>query len=184
MSAQPIEHIGFWTEEQYLALGEDQGNRVELLDGSLLVSPWPNGRHQQFARRLANLLVAAGSTGVSVIESVNLRVARGRMFGPDVVVTRERDDLDVYQANHVVLVAEVVSPHGRRRDLVLKYGTYAAAGIPRYLIVETGDGGEPVVSLHVLHGDTYVEVGRARPGQVLRVDEPRLDLHPADLLHG
>lgn len=58
MVAAPVEqrphpvfdHDGPWTEDAYLALPEDK--RIELLDGSLLVSPAGIGMHQWLSSQL------------------------------------------------------------------------------------------------------------------------------------
>jgi hypothetical protein len=44
--ADLLEHVGPWTEHDYLALPPDR-RRIELLDGSLLVSPSSGYRHQR-----------------------------------------------------------------------------------------------------------------------------------------
>ena len=46
-----LEHVGPWTEQDYLALPADR-RRIELLDGSLMVSPSAGYRHQRLSFQL------------------------------------------------------------------------------------------------------------------------------------
>jgi Uma2 family endonuclease len=181
MTTAALEHPGPWSEAEYFALPETN-QRVELLDGLLLVTPAPEYGHQQWARRLANLLEAAAPPDINVAGNVNLRLGRDRILIPDVVVIRNRGFVKVHDAPDALLVAEVLSPSSVSIDRVLKPHLYAAAGIPWYLRVEPGEQGSPVLLLHELAGDGYRELARATAGAPATLDRPfPLILDPAAL---
>lgn len=163
----PYEHAGRWTEEDFLELPVDQ--RIELIDGSLLVSPISAHRHQWLALGLCTVLNSAAPPGTRALGPVNVRVGAERILIPDVaVVDRPTKVTVVSDAASVRLVVEIVSPGNAFMDRAVKPQLYAAAGIGQYLRVELGRG-VPVGHLHRLEGDSYREVAT---GTTLEMTEP------------
>lgn len=176
-----FEHVMPWTEEEYLALGETV-DRVELFDGSLLVSPAPTIRHQLLLRNLMYVLRSpAHAAGLRIYPEINLRLRKDRIPIPDLVLTTPIDPTQlVVNASSAVLVCEITSPSNAATDRVLKMNHYAEAGIPWYLII---DPDSLTLTLYRLESKQYREYATGKPGMPLRMDEPvQVDISPEALL--
>lgn len=171
---------GPWTVADLDRLPDD-GQRYEIVDGSLLVSPPPSPRHQAAAGRLARLLAAAAGPGLEVLEATGIQLPSAVLV-PDVLLVRVealRRDTAVLDPADVLLVAEVVSPSSRTTDRVTKPALYAAAGIPAYWRVELD---EPALVAYELQGTTYAESAASTGTEVIEVERPLvLRIIPADL---
>ena len=169
--ADVLEHIGPWTEQDYFALPADR-QRIELLDGSLLVSPSAGYRHQRLSSQLWFALSAVAPAGFEVLEAINVRVAPGRILIPDLaVVNTPGVERTVAEPADVALVVEITSPGNAVVDRALKPTLYAQAGIANYLLIELG-AEPPTAVVFRLRRSRYVEARRVGLGDRLRLDEP------------
>jgi len=70
---------------------------------------------------------------------------------PDVVVYRANTtDVSPTRPEHVLLVAEIVSPGSETTDRIVKFDQYAHSGIPFYWRVELTPTSVPVVYAYLL----------------------------------
>ncbi len=130
-----------WTREEVLALPDD-GNRYELVDGELLVSPSPRGLHQRGVVELLLLIdpyVCAHRIGGLCISPADLDFHAGQLLQPDLFVGRMvegRPPREWDEYGIPLLVAEVLSPATARHDRVTKRRLYQRSGVPAYWIVD------------------------------------------------
>lgn len=130
-----------WTVEDVLALPDD-GNRYELIDGGLLVSPAPRLPHQAavFAMQQAlHAYLSMQPLGYDFHAPADLRFGPATLVQPDVFVAppvdgkRPKEWVDI---STLLLVVEIVSPSSALNDRMIKRTLYQRVGIPDYWIVD------------------------------------------------
>ena len=129
-----------WTRAELQRLPDD-GNRYEVLDGALLVTPLPAGVHLRVAVNMTSALqmyCREHRIGFVVAPSA---VPNGESeLQPDIAAVLDPTlPIDTPMADFPPpsLVVEVLSPSTRRRDLGIKRTAYLRWGIPEYWIVDT-----------------------------------------------
>lgn len=179
------QHTGPWTVEDVLRLPEDVHQRIELVGGSLMMSPSPGVPHQRASRRLATVLEDAAedvAAPVEILEAVNVVVPDGLLIPDIAVVDEEAAVAATLTINpHDVLVAvEIASPSTRVQDRTLKAALYAAAGVAHYWRVELVP--IPRLYLGTLEGGHYTDRVIAA-GTPAHIDRPfPVDIDPGSLV--
>lgn len=166
MASSATAHVGPWTEYDLLALPDD-GQRHELVEGRLLVSPPPSGPHQVLALRLARLLDDAAPPGLQTVQGLGVRVPGGSVLVPDIVVAEReavlRDNSGILDPSAVRLVVEIVSPGSATVDRLTKPALYARARIAHLWRVEPEE--RSVVVLQLGEGGQYAVRGGGQAGR-------------------
>jgi Uma2 family endonuclease len=130
-----------WTVERVLALPDD-GNRYEVVDGELLVSPSPEFHHQDAVLALATILrphVRANDIGIVCIAPADIELDDRTLVQPDIFVFEPpegRAPEHWRDVRSILLAIEVLSPSTARYDRQLKRRRYQRQGIPEYWIVD------------------------------------------------
>ncbi|MBC9718110.1 Uma2 family endonuclease [Streptomyces sp. TRM66268-LWL] len=120
------------------------GHRVEILNGSIVVTPPPDGPHQEVCSDVVYEFRQAGGreAGLKAVPGIGLWLPTGPddYAIPDLsIVDADYRDALVEKncyAPHVFRLAVEVTSTNWSNDLMIKVGTYAAAGIPVYLVVD------------------------------------------------
>jgi Uma2 family endonuclease len=131
-----------WTLEELHSLPDD-GNKYELINGELFVTPPPTDQHETILARLTRILdpyVAQYGLGYVYHPRAVIRT-RGSEVEPDLMVRRPREQRDAKweDAPMAILVVEVLSPYTRRRDQLQKRDHYMSVGVAEYWIIDPDD---------------------------------------------
>ena len=141
MVALPFPIDRLWTIDD-LASMPDDGQRYELLQGELIVSPAPGGNHQVVLGELYGrlyILLKANPTGRAIFAPCDVRLSQYDLVQPDLIYYRN-DQADQYSDNCFsgapAFVVEVISPSTGRYDRGRKAVLYMNAGVEEYWIID------------------------------------------------
>ena len=130
-----------WTADRALALPSD-GNRYEVLDGELFVTPAPSVPHQLILSRLFTQLhayIESNRLGYLLWSPADIAFSPRRLVQPDLFVVPWRESglpRDWSDITSLLLAVEVLSPSTARADRHRKRVIYQEQGVSEYWIVD------------------------------------------------
>jgi len=138
----------YYTAEMVRAFPED-GNKYEVVHGELLVTPAPRPWHEVVWSRLFDALreyVRSEPVGYVFGSRSDISFGPDTLVSPDIIVVplEEARTLEWARMQHLLLVAEVLSPSSTRHDRFTKRRLYQEQQVPLYWIV---NGEERVVEV-------------------------------------
>jgi Uma2 family endonuclease len=163
---------GQWAFEDYLRLPDD-GQRYEVLRGTLFVTPAPAFDHQFSVSRLSLFLGSVAlerDLGVVLVAPFDIRLPRrlADPVEPDLIFFRKGNEPqsgDKLFTGVPDLVIEVLSPKTRRVDQGTKLEIYQEAGIPEYWLVDPLS--RTVVIYRLAEIGSYEESARVGEGKTV-----------------
>ena len=135
-----------WTEEEFYAARDaaPYGERWELVDGAVLVTPMPHWTHQRAVFRLGVALdayVRSQSIGEVFTAPLDVKLQPGLVLQPDILVVPDgvlRAHGDI--VNRLLLAVEAISPGSARYDRVIKRPADQRNRLPEYWVVDERSG--------------------------------------------
>jgi Uma2 family endonuclease len=131
-----------WTVDDLEDLPDD-GNRYEIIDGELFVTPAPSLNHQEAVSRLYRMLAAYldahPGIGHAYFSPADVSFSRTRSVQPDVFVvplSAGRRPRRFEEVGRLLLAVEVLSPSTGRADRVKKRIMFRDEGTPEYWVVD------------------------------------------------
>ena len=151
-----------WTYDDLEAIPQErEGDRHELIDGELVVTPSPTPRHQVVLKNLIYRLeshIDAEELGMLLPAATDIRLTSRTVLIPDLCFIL-KDRMGIVGAKAIEgppdLVVEILSPGTRERDLTTKRALYAGFGVHEYWLV---DPEARTITVLALAGDDYESV--------------------------
>jgi Uma2 family endonuclease len=133
-----------WTYAEYARFPDD-GNRYEVIDGEVLVTPAQSPLHQHVLLTLSVALrqyAEAHDLGF-VLPDVDLLFVSGQFLRPDLVFVPKAEREGITDRGVEVppgLIVEILSPTSSAIDRVKKPRRYGDFGVPEYWVADPAEG--------------------------------------------
>jgi Uma2 family endonuclease len=131
-----------FTYDDLQRMRETRDERLELIEGEIIVTPSPSPLHQLVVHRLAVLLdraIVESGLGLVLESPLDVFLAARNVFQPDLIVLL-RDRIQLIGSAKVEsapsLTVEVISPSTSAYDRVTKRDVYARFSVPEYWLVD------------------------------------------------
>lgn len=143
--SMPVRRPRHWTVADIERLVDERDGsspRYELVDGELLVTPAPTGRHQRLVLDLAFLLrdyLSRERLGEIRLGPSALDLVTGDRYEPDLFVVPAIDGRRPIAENRSVrplLICEVLSPASAPHDRITKRRAFQRSEVPDYWIID------------------------------------------------
>jgi hypothetical protein len=182
---EQLEHLRFTSEEilrmvESGILGEDE--RLELLEGELIIMSQQNPQHAALAAKLQRLVSAVAPPDTHLRLHSPLAAAPHSLPEPGVALVRglAEDYLDRHPAGGDTLLVIEIAATSQAADRLMAR-VYGEAGVPTYLLLDLT---RHHLEIHTRPQATgrYAESGIAGPGETVSVPGLVGELAVADLL--
>lgn len=162
----------------------DDGNRYELIDGALIVSPAPSWEHQEMSATLYVDLRASCPRALRVmIAPFAVQTAYDSEVQPDVLVTRYTDLRSKHLPVAPLLVVETLSRSTALMDRNTKRAHYARMGVRSYWLLDPTSSG--ALTVFALRDGDLSEIAHVVGDEEFVAAEPfPVTVVPARLLDG
>lgn len=171
-----------WTYEDYYKL--DDGQRYEVIEGELMMTPAPTFRHQDIQVRLGYLIfnhVLEKGLGKMVFSPVDVVLDKEMVFQPDIVFI-SNENMGIIKEAAVFgppdIAVEILSPSSIHRDMEIKKGIYEKYGIKEYWLVFPD---EKVVEIFALKDGRYELASSSEEGGKVKSAVLGMELDIADI---
>lgn len=161
---------GHWTYDLYRTLPDD-GQRYEIVNGVLYMSPAPNVPHQEVVLEIASYLrsyITHKGLGRVYIAPLDVKLTPDTIVQPDVLVVL-KEHIHRVQFSQIVgapdLIVEVASPGTVTFDRREKYDAYAQAGVQEYWMV---DPIAHTIEVRILEGNVYHALALCKDNEPMR----------------